>query len=603
MTITIDNKVALLKKGSSFDFVSENRQFSGADSYTLAITFPLKNCPQNTAIFGHISRKDVEKKQLLFSCEIRDGKFCKRGSITITELTDVEVKTQFLEGRSVSNFVNTFDDVYINEMELGYPNTAASSFPMDMNNWVDSYGTKYVALPWVNNSSGNVQNDMNLAMGGATWKSTTLSFQPYMLYIVKQICTKLGYSFDFTEWERSNYKYLLICNALPAAWELHNFAKALPHWTITELLEQLEYLMNCEFDIDHNKKYVRMAFTRTLIENCEDVELKQVIDDYQMEKVDVGDCKYRGACNLKYADCDHRMWKYYVNPTFIQFWLDKYLERGSLYREVDNVEVVAEMARRNEWEKVENPVTGAISRLYYCKEEDRYLIVRVIQFEKLGSSNFEGEQVPFGYYHTIGQFVNTFAPRMVHPDADTKELKIVPAWIDDTDVAKGQCIFLQLPDYENAKAARPHNGFDNWDEAMAHLAPEPDYFIKELQENYLKEDEEYLDKIYVGFYPGGGLFDTYRHPYIDVVDFNHTWWPEHLGWSLALNSDTFNQYTIEGKIDPTQKYTFKFLADDVPNARSVFIIHGQRYLCEKITATFTEHGMSKMMKGVFYKLL
>lgn len=602
MTITIDNKPAVLKQGSNFEFVSENRYFSGADSYTLAITFPLKDCAQNTAIFGHIRRKDVEKSQLLLPCEIRDGKFYKKGCVTIVEINDIEVKTQFLEGRSVNNYVNTFDDVYINELDLGYPDTAASSFPMARNNWVDNYGTNYVALPWVNNNTGNVQNDMNLSISGATWKATTLSFQPYMLYIVKQICTQLGYSYDFTAWESSNYKYLLICNALPAAWEILNFAKALPHWTITELLEQLEYLMNCEFEIDHTTKHLRMSFTRTLVESCEDVELKEVLDDYQMEKVDVGDCKYRGASNLKYADCDHRMWKYYVNPTFIAFWLDKYLNHGTLYREVDNVEVVAELARSKGWGCVENPVTGAISRLFYCREENRYLIVRAIQFEKLGTSQINGEACPYGYYYTIGQFVNTFAPRIVNPEAETKELKIVPAWIDDTTVAKGQCIFLQLPDYENVKASRPHNGFDNWDEAMAHIAPEPDYFIKELQENYEKEEEEYLDKIFVAFYPGGGLFDTYRHPYIDIVDFNNEWYPEYLGWSLALNSDTFNQYITPGTIDPTQKYTFKFLADDIPNVRSVFYIHGKKYLCEKITATFTNKGMSRLLKGTFWKL-
>ena len=30
----------------------------GADSYTLSITFPIKGCAENIAIFGHIYRKD-----------------------------------------------------------------------------------------------------------------------------------------------------------------------------------------------------------------------------------------------------------------------------------------------------------------------------------------------------------------------------------------------------------------------------------------------------------------------------------------------------------------------------------------------------------------
>ena len=70
MEIYINNQLAAIEKGSSFDYVAENRYFSGADSYTLAITFPLKDCPQNIAIFGHINRKDVVAQKLLLVCEI-----------------------------------------------------------------------------------------------------------------------------------------------------------------------------------------------------------------------------------------------------------------------------------------------------------------------------------------------------------------------------------------------------------------------------------------------------------------------------------------------------------------------------------------------------
>ena len=47
MEIIINGQIAALKKGSSFDFIAENNLFTGSDSYTLAITFPLKDCPQN----------------------------------------------------------------------------------------------------------------------------------------------------------------------------------------------------------------------------------------------------------------------------------------------------------------------------------------------------------------------------------------------------------------------------------------------------------------------------------------------------------------------------------------------------------------------------
>jgi len=104
MEILISNKLAALKQNTSFEYISENRLFSGSDDYTLSITFPLKDCAQNLAIFGNIHRADVDKSKVRFDCEIRDRSFYKFGTITITEISDTEVKTQFLEGRSEQKF-------------------------------------------------------------------------------------------------------------------------------------------------------------------------------------------------------------------------------------------------------------------------------------------------------------------------------------------------------------------------------------------------------------------------------------------------------------------------------------------------------------------
>ena len=55
MKIIINGKDAVLKKGTSFEFVAENRSFTGSDSYTLSITFPLRGCPIcGTSFLHHI---------------------------------------------------------------------------------------------------------------------------------------------------------------------------------------------------------------------------------------------------------------------------------------------------------------------------------------------------------------------------------------------------------------------------------------------------------------------------------------------------------------------------------------------------------------------
>ncbi len=47
MILTINGKQAALKKGSSIEYVSENRIFTDADDYSMEIELPLADCPQN----------------------------------------------------------------------------------------------------------------------------------------------------------------------------------------------------------------------------------------------------------------------------------------------------------------------------------------------------------------------------------------------------------------------------------------------------------------------------------------------------------------------------------------------------------------------------
>jgi hypothetical protein len=41
----------------------------------------------------------------------------------------------------------------------------------------------------------------------------------------------------------------------------------------------------------------------------------------------------------------------------------------------------------------------------------------------------------------------------------------------------------------------------------------------------------------------------------------------------------------------------------IPDVKSIFYIHGKKYLAEKITATFTENGMSQLVKMVAYRII
>ena len=606
MQIYVNNQLAALKKGTSFEYVSENRMFSGSDGYTLTITFPLRGCPENLAIFGHINRADVAAQKVIFDCEIRDGSFYKFGSITITEISEVEVKTQFLEGRSEQNFDKTFDKVYINELDLGAPPTTAKSAITPSNAWFpDNTGCQCVALPWVNDYSGNIQNKAENIVDDAVqnkshfeWSEDTtgLSWQPYLLYITKKICEALpggGYSYDFSKWEEvEEYKYLLICNTLPHAWYMPAFANALPHWTVEEYFEKLELFLGGEFDFDHRGRRITFAFTQATLADKRPVCLEDVVEEHSTEvKVDEENCEYLESKNLVYKDCDHEMWKFYSCDWFIKGWQNRVVRYNSM----------TELLNANRWLATwsgSHQRNSNRDKILYAADCDAYFIVWPIS-RKAVTFDFNLGRLIFEYKCRL-QPVNLFGGRIVNDDedADQVEIEFVPAWIDDTDNKYGRVLFLSFSAYDEDTSS---TGEDESKYPFAKTIS-----LSSLEAGEKEKKAEYYDRIYVGWFDGSNHFVGSHLPYPNVEDIAIADdWSNfaYVHFSLRINDRKIKRGQIMHKIEPKMKTTFKFLADNIPDVRSVFLIRGKRYICEKITATFTENGMSQLLKGVFYPIV
>lgn len=604
MHIYVNNKLAALKKGTSFEFVSENRMFSGSDGYTLTITFPLRGCPQNIAIFGHINRADVEAQKVIFDCEIRDKGFYKFGSITITEISEAEVKTQFLEGRSEQNFDKTFDKVYINELDLGAPPTTSTSGITPSNAWYpERTGCKCVALPWVNDYSGNIQNLADYVVDDATqnkghfaWNTSEcsgLSWQPYLLYITRRICEAVGYTPDFSRWEEvEEYKYLLICNTLPFAWYMPDFANALPHWTVEEYFEKLELFLGGEFDFDHRAKRISFAFTHSILADKKPVCLEDVIEEHATEvKVDEDRCDYMEAKNLVYKDCDHEMWKFYSCDWFIKGWQNRVVKYNSM-REL--LEANKGYATWNGQHHRDN----RIDKLLYAADCDAYFVIRAISRQQVVEVHAGRLYIRYQYKCRLLP-VNLFGGRIVCDDeeADQTEIEFVPAWIDDTEDKYGRLLFLSFSGYDEdndttSEEDDKHPFMQTWSASS-------------LAAGEKEKKAEYYDRIFVGWYDGSNHFIGNRLPYPNVEDIAIADdWSNfaYVHFSMRINDRKVRRGRVFHTIDPKKKTTFKFLADNIPDVRSVFLIRGKRYVCEKITATFTENGMSQLLKGVFYPI-
>lgn len=598
MEILINGRPAALKKGTSFEFVSENRMFSGSDSYTLTITFPLRGCPQNLEIFGHINRMDVTAKDIVFDCEIRHRDFYKFGSIAITEISDTEVKTQFLEGRSAQNFESTLDKVVINHLDLGEPPTTSFADITPSQAWDPAYnGNKYVATAWVNDASGNIQNKAEYASGSYSWNtesSSGLSWQPYLLYLTKQICAAIGYTCDCSKWEaKEEYKYLLVCNALPCAWGLPGFAHALPSWTVEEYFQKLELFLNAEFEFDHRAKHVTMRFVPDILSGKRTIEIKDVVEEHATEVSIDGDGgrDYTSARNLIYKECDHSQWKYYSCDWFIRNWKYKIARYNKLSEVVEFPKLVC---RAKAGEKM--PVWG--KQLVYVKEIDTYFIP-YHSGHKIAPVQEQGKTVWYHEFTINWRRINYFGGRIVDDseDAETDEIEFVPANVADTDEKYGPLPFLSPGSYDE---------YEPLDSELDQFEDRNTLAMDILKRGEDDKKSEYYDRIYLAWYDGANYNQGTRLPHPEVYDIAvkkdlSGYYRYHFSFHLADRQLAGGIY--ERSINPKMRVTCKFLSDTMPDVRSAFYIGGKIYICKKITATFTENGMSQLMKGEFYPIL
>ena len=659
MNILINGMPAVLKKGTSFDFISENRLFSGADSYTLSITFPLKDCPENEAIFGPLRFLSPENpvSEMIFDCEIRDRSFVRSGAITVISIEEGEVKTQFLEGRSVRNFDKTFDNVYINEISIfgafkpnnhipatTTPEAAWSASPEAAKGDFFTSAAALPALPWVIDSSGSLQNGFTTDINGESpqWDAKTrelnkFSCQFYLLRLVKAVIYHMRYTCDLSEWENdAALSGLLVCNTLPAAWDIDEPARALPHWTVAEFFEKLEHFLNCEFDINHKLKSVSFRKARNVAEIMPERELTEIIDDEWSMQISVEDpkCDYMDADRFRYNFGDSTPETFYSAPWFIE----NARTSGVETREWDSfAQLVSGLSGwawtfYKPWTEEGND-GNRLHRASYLGL-DLYHIIRTVdsytpwampdelkpdelkpEYDEDGNQVSAGRRAPV--FINILQPVNPFGGKYFKEgeEPDYIDIDFLPVPVDWTDINHGMVMFLPLSGYSETEYDDDNESGIDTSHSWASVSTPPCGKAETVLKAGAKERQpEYYSKIYLGWHGSSPAFPE-LHPMVyparaalsktDIpvwqMQYTHKFTPRTGGFDFRLES--IRPRDMMPEIDKQKKLTLKFLSDDIPDPRGLFNIRGRRYICEKITATISEDGLSRLMKGEFWPLI
>lgn len=349
----------------------------------------------------------------------------------------------------------------------------------------------------------------------------------------------------------------------------------------------------------------------------------KTVDSYSAEIANDSDtnCDYLGVKRLAFKERDDVIWAYQscdwifarrpVSPiTFSTFreLYDRYKPHDVPI--ADGEATLPAYGWSYDADGNPRPANDYIRGFFYAEDVDTYFVLRSIGVHSYRQT-IPVEYGPDRYLVWYNQKyaltpVNVFGSGSPDSDdVDTTEIEFIPPCIMDTDEVHGDMMFLSPSDYSESQDATGTVDAPEWD-------PDDDstLFRQNLPAADIEAGEpqglsEYYASIYVGFW-NGTLPAPGKMPFpiLDKVVITSEWETSLMPFAdMRLTSPSRSTTSQLPKIDPARKFKFSFLASSVPNPRAIFHIAGNRYVCEKITATFTENGMSQLLKGEFYPLL
>ena len=660
LQIYIEGRSIDLPSDIAFDYSAENRLITQADGYSLGIDIPLVDSPVNSEVFGMIWRMDADIYSIRFNAQLITPQLQLSGVVMVVGVSESHVTIQFLEGRSQQNSELSFEESYINELTLGYTHLPASRRSVSADDARLLYGelcsdgqrADAVALPWVIKDSGEmVHNAVALKNNALEWEpqwyyancpermahnptQENLSYMPYLLTVAIRIAQAMGYRYEFAQWRNDPVKRnLLVCNTIPASLRLLDFSWVLPHWTVNEFFENIETILEGEFDIDHLTKTISFRTTASILSGIDPEVVRDVVDEFEVE-VDIDDDLFKSETqltkNIGYADNSSRFWPMQSCDWFIRRrakevtnydseagtradpgsgWADntsypdmiKDQTRFFRYDRLDDM--VAELRRY----KYSVTYKGyPYDALFYAADVRSYFILHSEDLVVVNSDFDDAHPGDREAYDLIGDKsyylynlmpVNDFGDFIVKDsdEADRVELKTVPVPVDmiGTD---SHAVFLPYSADENLEDSSSIPIDPNDSSTWRQPAP-----YRELSSGD-QSRHEYYDKLYLGYWTGGIDWrnqipiTSNVHVYSDFGVYVTK------AKTMRLNHSFDRGISSLTSIDERKFYKISFLSDSLPNPRAEFLIRGKRYICKRLQISFSSAGMSSLIQGEFYRL-
>lgn len=566
----IDGQEVVLSENFELELITENPYFTRNGEYTYDIDIDLRDA-HNRSIYQNINRSDVTKGIKNRKATLMSGALeIISGMEVVLSIENYTAKIQIVAGNSQLNYEGgdtnirsmLLDGISMSSQEA--VNTLFGNFP--------EYNVVYPPIVNYTESNGDMSILNNVQVGEdiSFTDLENISPQYYLLYVIENLITKLGFTKGVNELEDDPvWSRLFIVNPYKDS----ILQELLPDWTINEFIEQIELFLDCIISIDKVNGRFNIISLNKYFENQDIVYLDNVIDDSVEKTFDV-DTNYAFA--YKYVSYDLPSDKYY-----------NYLKLKDGVRE--NCSIVSSP----EWDDFQTQYEQYYSGPYIL-HSDEYGLDYVVTDYSVSGETKKGLII-----------VDRFKDAGDLDSRDKSSFQIVPAEIEKISiysVTGGR--YLIGPAVKKLKTDPGSNAINDL-----------------INSSEVKSDIP--DKLYVGIYYGiqkalnrgpnefpGEYWDKMPMGSNDRYFIQE---PTTLGgnqailtlpdYTITLDGDNglFNRiYKNKREIDTSVEYTFQFLTNTVYKLDRIFVIRNKRYYCKEIRYKITPKGMDKIAEGVFY---
>lgn len=597
MKILVNGKQAVLKKGSSFEYHSENPLFTEAEDYSFDIEFPMKDCPQNILIFGALHVKGVDISTVSFPCEIITESFDKTGILAITEVGDAVVKGQFLEGMSQQNFASGLPDVYLTELD--FSDWDASNLGGDaLDDYVFDhmrYEDGWAAMPVINKKTGEKTiTDSNRR--GYGYDNNIYCRCVYLYKLLDMVGRVCNYTVDMAALTAiPMFDKVVVANQRVMNMNqggIRPLKLCLPRWKVKELFEEVGKFFGCIAVDDSVNRTVKFVSYNDLQDRSivGSVSL-EVNDDFEVEVVD-SEGKYIGS-------------KLYKLPNEVDEDHLDYCPGVDTALGVSKVNITLSQLLSKIDRARQGYTDGKLdqTKLYYISDKGVYAVITECEEKTIFLPDSPGSTGP-GWFQQFRVINQNDVGKI--PSGD--DLRVLPCPL----------------------APIVNNMFQTWTIPILEIPEDPVILegwsttadVREIIKNYDKEEDSlYYDKLWVVLIEGsidtsepGVIWDGYQ-PHVrkrEVLSLLYQYSTDFYYYAASLHEFSYNLNPSDPsirnqgkmlKVDETKLYRYKFLSKTLPDPKAIYIIKGKRYACLRLTAHFTVDGMSDLIEGEFYEIV